>query len=109
MPLTHDVMEVFHGFTREDPAYREALLREAMELLLAGDLQATKSVLRDYVHATVGFTALGEALGLSPKSLMRMLSTSGNPQAKNLLAILSHLQRAEGISAQVTTRRKDAA
>lgn len=34
-----------------DPAFREALLKEAVECLLAGDLEAGEIVLRDYINA----------------------------------------------------------
>ena len=36
--------------------------------------------------------ALGRALAKSPKSLMRMLSAEGNPQARNLCEMLAYLQ-----------------
>jgi hypothetical protein len=44
----------------------------------------------------VGFIALGEALSKSPKSLMRMLSPDGNPQARNLFEMVAYLQRIDG-------------
>jgi hypothetical protein len=34
---------------------------------------------------------------LPAKSLMRMLGPNGNPQARNLFEVISHLQRAEGL------------
>ncbi len=37
-----------------------------------------------YVHATVGFDQLSNAAGISKESLMRMLSTKGNPSRKNV-------------------------
>jgi len=40
-----------------------------------------KSVLRDYVNATVGIDELSAATRKSPKSLMRMFGPDGNPQA----------------------------
>jgi hypothetical protein len=39
---------------------------------------------------------VGAALGRSPKSLMRMLSPTGNPQARNLFEMIAYLQKAEG-------------
>jgi len=41
-----------------------------------------KTVLRDYINATVGFSELGRITQHSPKSLMRRLGPSGNPQAR---------------------------
>ena len=74
-----------------DPAFREALLSEGVETLLAGNVGTGKAVLRDYINATVGFEALAAATGISAKSLMRMFGPNGNPQAQNLFAVLRHL------------------
>jgi hypothetical protein len=76
-----------------DPGFREALLRESVETMLAGDMETGKSVLRDYIKATIGFAALGEGIGTPPKSLIRMFGPKGNPNADNLFRVLSHLQR----------------
>lgn len=85
-----------------DAAFRKALLREAIEALLSGDVETGKAVLRDFVNATVGFTKLGAATGHSPKSLMRMLGPKGNPSARNLFEIVSFLQRRERLRLRVT-------
>jgi D-serine dehydratase len=45
--------------------------------------------------------ALGRALSKSPRSLMRMLSTEGNPQARNLFEMLATLQKIEGSRLEV--------
>ena len=79
-----------------DPGFREALLEEGVLCLLAGEVDVGKSVLRDYVNATIGFRELGGLTAKSPKSLMRMLSPNGNPQACNLFEIICCLQESEG-------------
>jgi DNA-binding phage protein len=56
-----------------------------------------KTVLRDYINATVGFSELGRITQHSPKRLMRMLGPSGNPQARNLFEIVRYLQEKEKI------------
>jgi hypothetical protein len=56
--------------------------------MLAGDVDAGKAILRDYIKATVGFEKLAEATGTPPKSLIRMLGPRGNPQAHNLFGII---------------------
>ena len=58
-----------------DPGFRQALLEEGIERLLAGEVDLGKAVLRDYVNATIGFQELGDLTAKSPKSLMRMLGT----------------------------------
>jgi hypothetical protein len=60
-----------------------------------------KTVLRDFINATVGFTKLGQAMHRSPKSLMRMLGPTGNPHAKNLFAMVAFLQRHERVRFKV--------
>ena len=47
-----------------------------------------KTILRDYINATIGFDALGTATAKSPKSLMRMFGPKGNPQARNIFKII---------------------
>lgn len=97
MTLTRDFKETIRARVENDPAFREALLREGVECLLSGDVDTGKAVLRDYINATVGFEELGGLIDKSPKSLMRMFSRSGNPQARNLFEILGCLQKREGL------------
>ena len=40
---------------QRDPSFREALLEEAVDWLLASDVEAGKSLLRDYVNAPIGW------------------------------------------------------
>lgn len=84
-----------------EPAFRQALLAEAVNTLIEGDLETGKDVLRDFVNGTVGFHGLAEETGTPAKSLMRMLGPRGNPTASNLLAIVGALQRRSGITLQV--------
>jgi DNA-binding phage protein len=84
-----------------DIGFRQALLEEAMQQLLSGDLRAGRSALRTCINATVGFDRLGEILTRSPKSLMRMFGPSGNPTAENLLAVIVVLQAETGVHLEV--------
>ena len=97
MALTRDFKATVKACAERDPAFRAALLTEAVELLLAGELATGKAVLRDYINATVGFEKLAQATGRPPKSLMRMLGPNGNPRASNLLAVISKLQHISGL------------
>jgi hypothetical protein len=69
--------------------------------MASGDLDTGKIVLREYVNGTIGFLKLGAALGRSPKSLMRMLSPTGNPQARNLFEMVAYLQKIDGTVLEV--------
>src|SRR6266436_8582902 len=97
MALTRDFKDTIQARVQRDPAFRRALLREAVEHFISGGLETGKTVLRDYITATIGFQQLAEATRHSPKSLMRMLGPSGNPQARNLIEIIAYLQEKEGI------------
>jgi len=55
MPLTRDFKETIQERARHDAAFREALLKEAVDALLSGDVETGKTVLRDYINATVVF------------------------------------------------------
>ena len=84
-----------------DRDFRREFWREAVGHMVAGDLETAKSVLREYINGTLGFVALGQALSKSPKSLMRMLSPDGNPQARNLFEMVAYLQKVEGTVLEV--------
>ena len=93
MALTKELKETVRARAERDAAFREALLAEAVEQLLAGQLDTGKAVPRDYINATVGFEKLAKATGTPSKSLMRMLGPKGNARASNLLTVIGELQR----------------
>ena len=110
MSLTRDLKETVRARIERDPAFREMLLEEGVECLLAGEVETGKSILRDYVNATVvnatvEFQELAGLTNKSLKSLMRMLGPHGNPQARNLFQIIGCLQKREGLQLKVQTVR----
>jgi DNA-binding phage protein len=105
MPLTRDFKETIRARVERDPKFRKELLREGIEAMLAGDVDTGKTVLRDYINATVGFTDLAAATRIPSKSLMRMLGPAGNPRANNLFEIVSFLQHREGLRFEVKAAR----
>jgi DNA-binding phage protein len=105
MALTREFKQTVKARAERDPAFREALLTEAIEQLLSGDVETGKAVLRDYIKATIGFEKLAEVTGTPSKSLMRMFSANGNPRANNLLAVIAELQRVSGVHLEVAAGR----
>jgi hypothetical protein len=101
MALTKSFKELVQGRVARDPAFAAALLREGVDTMLTGDVDTGKAILRDYIKATVGFEKLGEATATPPKSLIRMFSPRGNPQARNLFGILGYLQKQAGVELHV--------
>ena len=101
MPLTRNFRETVMARIRKDPSFRRSLLREGVDLLLCGEVDSGKALLRDYINASCGFPALAERTGIPVKSLIRMFGPSGNPQIKNLFLVVASLQRYEGIRLRV--------
>lgn len=98
MALTRDFKETIRARVARDPKFRKELLREGIESMLTGDIDTAKTIVRDYINATVGFAELAKATKIPSKSLMRMFGPTGNPRAENLFVVVSFLQRHEGVS-----------
>jgi hypothetical protein len=109
MPLTLDFKETVKARAKKDSAFREALSSEALDCFLAGDTDTGKAMLRDYINATIGFEALGTLTEKDAKSLMRMLSPKGNPQARTLFDVTAHLQERESVHFHVHPAREKTA
>ena len=101
VPLTRSFKETIRARAKRDTAFRKELLRGSIECFVSGDIETGKAVLRDYINATIGFAELAEVTHHSAKSLMRMLSPTGNPQARNLFKIVDYLQRKEKVHFEV--------
>lgn len=83
---------------REDNELRLLHLQDAVITLFADKSERPTALLmlRDIVNATCGFEVLSEKTGIPSKSIMRMLSTEGNPKFSNLMSIVSFLIKQEG-------------
>ena len=101
MARTKNVKELVQAQVKADKKFAEALLREGVDAMLSGDVDTGKTILRDYIKATVGFEKLGAATGSPPKSLIRMFGPRGNPQAKNLFSVIGYLQKRAGVRLHV--------
>ena len=102
MALTKSFKELVQTRVARDPEFAAALLREGIDVMLTGDVDTGKSILRDYIKATIGFEKLAAATGTPSKSLIRMFGPRGNPQARNLFGIIGYLQRQAGVEFHVT-------
>lgn len=87
MALTRNFKEAVNQRVQSDASFAQALLDEAATLLLNGQPETARLILRDLVNATIGFEQLSTLTGKPSKSLHRMLSPSGNPSMDNLAAI----------------------
>ena len=108
MALTRDFRETVLARARKDRAFRQAMLTEAVNELLTGDLEAGKAMLRDYINATITFDRLAAEMDKPSKSLQRMLGPRGNPTAENIFALIQALQRTERVHLRVNAAKKAA-
>jgi DNA-binding phage protein len=105
MSLTKDFRKTILTRAENDADFRRHMLTEAVNELLAGELNAGKSILRDYINATITFEGLAKKLNKSSKSVHRMLGPRGNPRAENILAIIRILQEHEHVTLQVKAKQ----
>ena len=104
MPSTRSYHVTIQERAVREVGFRRALLAGAVECFLNGEMGVGKTLMRDVINATVGYTKLGELTQRHPKSLMRMFSPAGNPQARNLFDVISRLREHEDIRFEVTVR-----
>ena len=102
MPLTKDFKATVMARAHRDKAFCNAMLTEAINALLTGDVDVGKAILRDYINAAISFEILSTILEKNPKSLMRMLSPKGNPTSNSLFDILHAIQKIKNITALIT-------
>ena len=103
MALTRDFRETVAARAARDPAFKAALLQEALQAFIEGDVAAGLVLLRDCINATVGFGALSKETHIPEKSLMRIVGPHGNPSASNLFAMVAALQHQTHVEAHVET------
>ena len=101
MVLTKDFKLTIRERAQRDPDFRQAMLIEAVNELLADNIDIAKSLLRDYINATISFEPLAQRLSKNSKSLQRMFGPSGNPTTDSLFAVIHTLQNVEGIKLTV--------
>jgi len=55
MALTREFRTTLQERAQQDVEFRQAMLKEGIENMLAGDVSTGKAILRDYINASVGF------------------------------------------------------
>ena len=104
MTRTREFRKTVRDYTQSNSKFRIAIFTEAVNELLAGELDTGKAMLRDYVNATITFEGLSHKTGIPVMSLQRGLGPRGNPTAENLLTIISILQKEEQITLSVKSK-----
>lgn len=67
MQLTRDFKEAIRNRVQRDSAFRAALIKEAIEAFLSGDVETVKAVLRDFIEATIRYDKLSKSEENKPK------------------------------------------
>ncbi len=106
MALTRDFKKTVVARVERDPTFAKELLDEATMLLIGGEAETARVILRDLVNATLGFERLAKLTSVPSKSLHRMLSPRGNPSMDNLAAIFGAVNSNISCSTGNARRRK---
>jgi DNA-binding phage protein len=99
--LTRPFAEIVQNRVGREPAFAAALLEEAAQCMLNGELTVARNLVRDVIKGSIGYVELSRRTGTPEKSLVRMFGPNGNPTAANLSRIFAHLQRHEGVTLRV--------
>lgn len=93
--------EVVQNRVRREPDFGSALLEEAAQCLLSGELALARNLVRDVIKGSIGYAELSRRTGTPETSLVRMFGPKGNPTALNFSNVFMHLQRHSGVSLRV--------
>lgn len=104
MPLTRNFKDTVLEKIQANPEFRECLLKEAISELLNGDSHVAKNMLRDFINSTITFKTLAQKTGINDKSLMRMLSDSGNPTLESISLIIKAIEKYEKVHFVVSVK-----
>ena len=98
---TRDFKETFRERAREEPEFREELLKSAVRCMLNGEVEVGRIMLRDFVVAAIGIDELSQKIGKSRESLEEVLSDGSDPREDDLLGIIAALAEHEDIELDV--------
>jgi len=104
MALTREFKATILARAKKDKKFCAAMLSEAITELLTGDVDAGKAMLRDYINATITFDVLARFMEKNPKSIMRMLTPTGNPTSNSLLMIFHVIQKHEKVHFKIMVK-----
>lgn len=94
--------KVVEARVAREPAFASALLQEAAQSMLGGDLATARNLVRNVIKGSVGYAKLSKRTGTPETSLVRMFGPNGNPTAENLSSVFVHLQRLGGVRLRVS-------
>jgi DNA-binding phage protein len=104
---TQSYKDSMKAMVDRNPHMATEMLEDAINALLAGELDEGRLLLRQYVNATIGFPELARRTGKTDKNLMRSLGPNGSPTAANLFQIIRACMKAEGVTVAAHLVRSD--
>lgn len=100
MALTREFKETVMELCK-DPEYRKALLIEALETYLEGDIPTGNALLRDYLNGCLAFGDIARKMKMEEPNVRRMVGPNGNPTVKNFFAIFNACREREGFELHI--------
>lgn len=101
MSRPQDFSRAVHARLKDDGALRAAMLADAAEAFLSGDLEIGLKLMEDIVLATMGVARLAEGTGIDLDRINAILGATGRPHADEIVKIFVHLQRDFGVQLAV--------
>lgn len=102
-PYSGPYSELVEERVSRDPEYAALLLAGAMECFSQGETSVARTVIRDVIKGSLGYTELARLTGTPETSLVRMFGPSGNPTFTNVSNVIQRLLEAVGAELQVTS------
>ena len=96
MDRTRPFAETVTRRLRDDPAFAPALLTEAIQALLDGEVDLGVLLLRQTVEGTIGFDRFSALAGIPRTEADAMLQTGTRVEARTLLPALARLREELG-------------
>lgn len=101
MVTTRRLSDTIARELQTEPAFRQAFLAEAINCMIAGDIEGFKLMLVEFIHGTVGFSGLAQAVSQTPDALLAMMAPEGVLPLGISFDIVAHLQKLEGTEFRV--------
>jgi DNA-binding phage protein len=101
MPLSRDFKELVVSRAEKDPIFRRALITEALNMILRGELMAGRLMIRDYINATGAMNEIAIKLRKQKPAIVRMLGPNGNPTLESFIPVVQACAERENIELNV--------
>jgi len=105
MPLSREFKELVVARAAKDSEFRRALITEALNMILRGEIAAGRLMIRDYINATGSMNAIATKLKKQKPAIARMLGPKGNPTLESFIPVVQACAEREHIELSVCEGR----